>query len=74
MSLIRQLPSRFAVEGFSEATLTAHEFCGVPVNTGEFIPCIDLESLDESGTWFKLLVVLFKQTSSNSMVSNKKKS
>jgi len=37
-SLTRQLPSRFAVEGFSDATLAAHEFCGVPVKTGELVP------------------------------------
>jgi len=49
-SLIRQLPSRFAEEGFSDATLTAHAFCDVLVNTGELVSCIDLESLDESGT------------------------
>lgn len=71
MSLTRQLPSRFAVEGFSDTTLTADEFCGVLENTGELVPCIDFESLDESGTWFKLPVVLFGQTSSNSMFSNK---
>lgn len=73
MSLTRQLPSRLAVEGFSDATLAAHEFCGVLVNTGELVPCTDFESLDESGTWFKLLEVLFRQTSSNSMFSNKSK-
>lgn len=73
MSLTRQLPSRFAEEGFSDATLTAHEFCGVFVNTGELVSCTDLESLDESGTWFKLPVVLFRHTSSNSMFSGKKK-
>lgn len=50
LSLTRQLPSRFAVEGFSDATLAAHEFCGVLVNTGELVPCTDFESLDESGT------------------------
>lgn len=73
MSLTRQLPSRFAEEGFSDATLTAHAFCGEFVNTGELVSCTDLESLDESGTWFKLPVVLFRHTSSNSMFSSKKK-
>lgn len=73
MSLIRQLPSRFAVEGFSDATLTAHEFCGVLVNTGELVSWTDFVSLEESGTWFKLPEVLFRQTSSNSTFSNKNK-
>jgi len=50
LSLTRQLPSRFAIDGFSDATLTAHALCGVLVKTGELVPCIDLESLDESGT------------------------
>jgi len=72
LSLTRQLPSRFAVDGFSEATLTAHAFCGVLVKTGELGPCIDFESLGESGTCVKLLEVLFKQTSSNSTFSKKR--
>lgn len=69
LSLTRQLPSRLVTEGFSDVTEAAHEFCGV--KTGELVPCTDFESLDESGTWFKLLEVLFRQTSSNSIFSNK---
>lgn len=70
LSLTRQLPSRLVVEGFSDVTDVAHEFCGVFDNTGELVSCTDFESLDESGTWFKLLEVLLRQTSSNSMFSN----